>query len=109
MKWFAVALAAGCLWLADPLSARADVHTVMLKSSPTFSFVPSDITIPAGDGIVWVWLSSPHSTTSDTGLWDSGIHNSPFRFRKVFLNSGDFFYHCSVHQALGMTGVIHVQ
>jgi plastocyanin len=108
MKWFITAFAGGMLWLAGAGCARAAFHTVMLLTTPTFSFVPSDITIPAGDGITWAWLTSPHSTTSDTGLWDSGIHNAPFRFRRTFTTPGDYFYHCSVHVTFGMTGVIHV-
>jgi plastocyanin len=92
--------------------ARADVFTVLVKSN-LYTFVPGDITIQAGDGIVWDWVDSavPHSSSSDGNVWDSGIHIGPFRFRRPFLDAGDYPYYCVLHGApggVGMSGIIHV-
>jgi plastocyanin len=99
------------LVLAAAPCARADVFTVLVKSNPN-SFVPADITISAGDGIVWAWVSGVHTSTSDSNIWDSGVHSSPYRYRRVFLQAGDFPYYCVLHGGaggVGQAGVIHVK
>lgn len=64
-----------------------------------------------GDTVRWVWDSSDHSTTSDTGIWDSGVRNvgAP-PFDHVFMAAGTFPYHCTQHGApgFGMRGSITV-
>ena len=111
MKRLSAILAAGALFLFGAADARADIFTVMVKSLPNV-FSPAEMTIFTGDGIVWVWLPGvTHSSTSDTGLWDSGLHANPFRFRRIFLTAGDFPYFCMIHGApggIGMSGIIHV-
>jgi plastocyanin len=97
---------------AVPNPARADVFTVLVKTNPN-SFVPADMTIHTGDGVVWAWVGGTHSTTSDTGKWDSGIHTAPFRYRQVlpFMQPGDYPYYCTLHGGpggVGQSGVIHV-
>lgn len=75
-----------------------------------FQFNPDPITIKVGDTVHWVWASNDHSTTSDTGLWDSGVHNQPFTFDHTFNSAGTFGYHCTQHGSpgSGMHGTIHV-
>lgn len=88
-------------------------HTVTVAPSGSFVFSPSQLTIDAGDTVVWVWDSSNHSSTSDASSgndsWDSGILNSGASFSRVFNNVGVFPYHCTPHQSFGMTGTITVQ
>jgi len=56
-------------------------------------------TIHVGDTVHWVWVDSTHSTTSDTGVWDSGVHSHSenFTFDRQFTSAGSFPYHCTVH------------
>jgi plastocyanin len=66
-------------------------------------------TIHVGDTVKWVWVDSTHSTTSDTGVWDSGVHshNENFTFSFKFNQAGSFPYHCTVHGP-GMNGTVVV-
>jgi plastocyanin len=111
MKRFLGAVVLGVVLFGVESTARADIFTVLVKSFPN-EFQPSDITIDQGDGIVWAWLPGvAHTVTSDTGLFDSGLKNSPFRYRRVFQQPGDYFYHCAVHGmagGIGQSGVIRV-
>lgn len=69
-------------------------------------FINGSITIQVGDTVTWVWVNGFHSTTSDTGVWDSGPSSPPRSFSFTFMNTGSFPYHCSVHPH--MTGTITV-
>jgi plastocyanin len=63
-----------------------------------FAFNPSAVTINANDTVIWSWAGiSVHSSTSDTGLWDSGILSNGAKFTNTFKASGSFPYHCTVH------------
>ncbi|HEY2798744.1 MAG TPA: hypothetical protein VGK26_12705 [Thermoanaerobaculia bacterium] len=67
-------------------------------------------TIHVGDTVHWVWQSSPHSSTSDTGVWDSDVHNQGFTFDRQFTSAGNFPYHCVIHGSpgSGMHGTVVV-
>lgn len=79
-----------------------------------FDFFPKTLMVSAGDTVTWTWEGNQHSTTSDTGVWDSGVHNMPHTFTHTFTaaDSGKTFpYFCSVHggpNGLGMSGSIMV-
>lgn len=66
-------------------------------------------TIHVGSTVHWVWVDSQHSTTSDDGVWDSGIHthSENFTFDFVFNQAGTFPYHCLVH-GQSMNGTVMV-
>jgi len=92
-------------------------HTVTLHQlSPNQPpiFDPPLLTIPVGDTVRWQWGDTQsHSTTSDTGAWDSGVHTAPppFSFPWTFTAPGTFPYHCAIHGAtggIGMSGTITV-
>ena len=71
-------------------------------------------TIEPGDKIEWNWDSSFHSTTSGTpgnpsGMWDSGVHQTGYKFEYEFNKAGSFPYYCSVHGGCcSMTGTVNV-
>ena len=72
-----------------------------------FAFQPPTITIPAGSTIRWTNLDpASHTSTSDTGVWDSGTltHNQQFSF--TFTTPGTYTYYCTIHPF--MTGTITV-
>lgn len=71
-------------------------------------FSPSSVTINVNDKVRWTWTGFvPHSSTSNTGLWDSGIVGNGSVFTNTFGAAGTFAYHCSVHPL--MTGGITVR
>src|SRR5437867_7831541 len=91
-------LAGGPAWAAS--------HSVSMVD---FSFGPSTLTINVGDSVTWTNdATDPHTSTSDTGLWDSGSVDPGQSFTHTFSSAGTFAYHCTFHQSLGMVGTIVV-
>jgi plastocyanin len=71
------------------MSTKAAVTTVYVEN---FDFDPTNVTISVGDSVAWVWTSGCHSTTSSSGLWDSGQQCSPYSFTNFFSCAGVFPY-----------------
>src|SRR5256885_5802131 len=94
---------AGSLHLANP--ARAAMTNVSIVD---FAFSPRAVTIEVNDQVRWAWTgNAPHSTTSDTGLWNSGVNDKGSTFTNTFSAAGSFPYHCTVHAS--MTASVTVQ
>lgn len=71
------------------------------------SYSPDPVNIAVGETVTWVWHEDNHSTTSDDGLWESGVRNSGgLPYSHTFPDAGSFGYHCSQHP--GMTGTVVV-
>jgi plastocyanin len=91
--------------------AKLKAETVHVTVTFAQGFSPQNVEIIPGDTIEWDWVSGQHSTTSDTGVWDSGIHNTgnpvKFTYSHAFATEGTFPYHCSVHTS--ETGTITVR
>ena len=88
-----------------PTQARVTVSRVRMIN---FAFKPKSITINRGTKVRWVVREGTHSTTSNTGLWDSGVLSAGGSFARLFRKAGTFKYHCQVHPTL-MKGVITVK
>jgi plastocyanin len=72
-----------------------------------FAFQPAEITIHVGEIVEWENSGqNNHTTTSNTGVWDSGALAPDQKFSFTFTSVGDYPYHCSIHP--NMTGIIHV-
>jgi plastocyanin len=91
-------------------TARADTDTVFARD---FSFVPSSLTIEAGDTVVWKSILQcciEHTSTRSVSpkTWNSGPIPLGGTFKVVFqfADSGTFNYFCQPHQGLGMVGSI---
>ena len=97
---YASCLAAG----SSPLSAGAAVVTNV--SIINFAFSPQTVTVNVNDEVQWTWDGNRHSSTSTTGLWDSGVFNPPHTFVYQFTSPGTFNYLCTVHL---FTGSVTVQ
>ena len=85
-------------------------HSVCLGASANvnivdFAFDPNNVTINVNDQVVWTWLGDFHSSTSDTGLWDSGVFNTGHVFTNTFTSAGSFPYLCTVHLFTGTVNV----
>jgi plastocyanin len=73
-----------------------------------YTFQPSSLTIKAGDTVTWTQHDSvQHSSTSNTGVWDSGLLTTSQTFSHTFSTAGNFPYHCSAHSY--MTGSVLVK
>jgi plastocyanin len=71
------------------------------------AFVPATVVIDKGEDVKWTNLDLVvHTSTSDTGKWDSGdiTHGNSFEFR--FTTAGTYKYHCTYHPA--MKGTVRV-
>jgi plastocyanin len=70
-------------------------------------FRPPSLTVQAGTRVRWANVSGVHhTTTSDTGRWDSG-HVAPGDvFTRRFRSEGTFRYHCTIHASMRGTIVV---
>lgn len=75
-----------------------------------FSFTPSDITIQAGDTVIWKNQGGAHNVVGDTpGTTLCGCAGTSIAgYTNTFTVPGDYLYHCSFHQSFGMTGIVRV-
>ena len=64
-----------------------------------YSFLPQNITVTAGTNVRWSNYDGAiiHSSTSDTGIWDSGPLSNGQSFSFTFNSPGTYAYHCTVH------------
>jgi plastocyanin len=77
-------------------------------SIANFSFTPPSPTIAAGCSVKWTQTSTTkHTTTSNTGVWDSGQMSQGGTFTRQFNSAGTFPYVCSIHPG-SMQGTITV-
>jgi plastocyanin len=90
-----------CAW---PLSGQAAVANVNILDA---AFSPANTTINTHDQVTWTWTGTlPHSTTSQTGVWNSTVVSPPHSFSWTFTNAGNYPYICLNH---GFTGSVTVQ
>ena len=89
-----------------------------------FSFSPAAMTVMVGTTVKWTNNGpSAHTTTSNTGTWDSGQLSSPTSgggygggsaggtYQYTFMAAGTYAYHCSNHPPSlypGFTGTVTV-
>ncbi len=63
-----------------------------------FAFRPRTITISKGTKVTWVNRGTvSHTTTSKTGVWDSGSLAPGETFSHTFRKAGTYRYHCTIH------------
>ncbi len=73
-----------------------------------FTFSPSSLTIAKGTVVTWQNNDGvAHTSTSDSGVWDTGSIPTGGSKTTTFGTAGTFAYHCTVHPM--MTGTIIVQ
>lgn len=90
--------------------ASADDALVFLEEGDIFvdqNTGTSESFINIGDTVVWEWIDQdePHSTTSDTLVWDSGVFSAPHTFEFTFDTEGVYPYYCVLHGAPGGQGM----
>jgi plastocyanin len=102
--WAAALVISGGL-LALPLVALAATSAANIQNS---AFAPATITVRVGDTVTWTNRDAfSHTSTSDTGAWDSHVITASSSFSFTFASAGTFAYHCAIHAF--MHGTIVVQ
>jgi plastocyanin len=74
----------------------------------TTAYAPNPVSVPVGGTVTWTNNdSTTHTSTSTTGMWDSGNIAPGAKFSMTFPTAGSFPYRCSIHP--GMVGTVNVQ
>src|SRR5688572_9931232 len=92
-----------------PLSAIGLNKTVVAVRN--FTYFPDTVRIRSGDEVIWVNCETTnldyHTSTSRTGLWNSGAINRAEFYARTFNATGTFDYFCEPHPF--MTGAVIVE
>jgi len=85
----------------------AGVRVVRIRN---FAFEPAQLVVEVGTRVYWINCEADnpvnaHTTTSDTGVWDSPLLAPDSRgvFDFQFNNAGTFPYHCTPHPQMEAT------
>ena len=91
-----LALGAAFAGIAATNSAQAQtVHAVTIQG---FAFEPAELTINAGDQVVFTNEDrAPHTATADNGSFDTGTLNRGQSATLTFSGAGTFTYFCAIH------------
>jgi plastocyanin len=88
-----------------PLAAATTLARVRIVD---FAFRPKAITVSKGTRVRWTNRGgTTHTSTSNTGLWNSGNIAPGGTFSRLFRRAGTFRYHCAIHPS--MTGRVVVK
>ncbi len=98
--------ASGALSVAQVshLHGGSSIYTVTVGAG--FTFTPSQLTVNAGDTVVWVNLGGFHTVSSTTGALDSPPGATSYSV--TFTQTGVYNYFCEPHQFLPMNGRVTV-
>jgi plastocyanin len=105
-------LLAGAVALPSTASARPDRSRELQRATARarivdFSFRPRRIEVDRGTRVRWTNQGQvSHTTTSTTGVWDSGTLAPGGAFSREFKRSGTFRFACTIHPS--MTGRVVV-
>jgi plastocyanin len=82
----------------------ATIHDVSIVD---FFFNPSSINVTAGDSVKWTNNGAvTHTSTSDSGVWDSSPIPPGSSFTRQFSTPGSFPYHCEIHTTMLGTVIV---
>ena len=88
---------------------NATFATVTTVTIGDFFFSPDTVTVNVGDTVRWTNTGiHMHTTTSNTGVWDSGLMANGATFEFQFNIAGSFPYHCTPHATI-MNALVIVQ
>ncbi len=87
------------------VSANADTVNVEIVD---FAFNPAHDTIHVGQAVKWTNMATltPHTSTSKTGVWNSGTLVPGDSFVRTFNTAGSFPYECPIHLSMQATIVV---
>jgi len=99
--------------LVPSLQAHSQVSHLVTASNYTFN--PSELTIAAGDTVIWQNTSGTHNVDGNQETFPSNPESfgndvgSGWTYKHVFDKSGTYNYQCDPHANLGMTGKVIVE
>lgn len=102
---------AGMLFLTMTLFGQTS-HMVNVSNN---TFSPKELTISAGDTVIWNNNQGTHNVNGKTGTYPSNPESfgnntgSGWTYMHVFNIAGNYDYRCDPHYSLGMTGKIFVE
>ena len=97
-------------YLSMNLNAQTS-HSVTVSS---FKYTPADLTITAGDEVVWTNTGGTHNVDGKTSVFPSNPESfgnnvgSGWTYKFTFNIAGTYNYHCDPHAGLGMVGTVVV-
>ena len=101
MKYVYVVAVALTIFVSAAFAATHDVSIV------GFAFVPPAVNIDVGDTVKWTNNDTPpHTSTSDTAVWDSGTLNNGDTFEFTFNTADTYPYHCDFHPSMVGTVIV---
>lgn len=63
-----------------------------------YAFHPAELNVTAGTTVTWVNCDGDvHTTTADSGVWNSGLLSRTSTFTQRFSQPGRFSFHCQPH------------
>ncbi|HZU67730.1 MAG TPA: plastocyanin/azurin family copper-binding protein [Ktedonobacteraceae bacterium] len=87
--------------------AKTKKTVKIITKNGTFTFSPTTLKIKVGTTVTWKNLTMvSHTSTSDTGVWDSGIIAPGGKFSFKFTTAGTFTYHCNIHPFMKATIIV---
>ena len=96
------------------LSLNLNGQTSHNVSVANFSFTPQELTITAGDEVVWKNNGGTHNVNGSMSVYDfnpvsfGNNLGSGWTYKFVFNTAGTYNYQCDPHAAMGMVGKIVV-
>jgi plastocyanin len=84
-------------------TTTADETKTVSVSIVNFRFESASVTINVGDTIRWTVDSGTHTSTSATGVWNSGSKPTGEGFSFTFNEAGNYSYFCSIHPRMQAT------
>ena len=110
MSSIAIRIGAAGLLAFLPHAVLAETHTVEVRD---FAFVPDQLTIQAGDTVIWRHISGIHNVFADDASFSSGTpRGGGWTLERTFPTAGNVGYYCQLHGGpggSGMAGMISVQ
>ena len=93
--------------IAEP--AQQQTLVVEMVNSPN-RFAPTEIVVAPGTTVTWRSVGGSHTTTSESGLWDS-VDRLPVgeSYSFTFNDVGEYGFFCRPHQDQGMAGKVIVR
>jgi plastocyanin len=94
---------------AAPTPDSAPAGVVMVQMVAPMSYSPKVVTVAHGTTVMWMNVDTiAHTSTSTTGLWDSGPVAPGASFSRQFNDVGTFPYFCTIHGMI-QSGTVNVQ
>jgi plastocyanin len=93
-----------------PVNSPIIGATVAIVAIRDFDFQPRTITVKPGTTVTWVNCEptgiDAHTTTSNTGAWDSPFMEPGDTYSWTFSAAGTFDYHCVPHPSMQATVIV---